>query len=93
MPIPTINLRSVRVFVLFASATSMLFWLLKGAHTGWTRSLESTIVMDPVTEIEFPVFSPVFVPGVDFILFTLLPSIFLIIVLSVLIRLKPKFAL
>ncbi|MCD8481497.1 MAG: hypothetical protein LR015_01755 [Verrucomicrobia bacterium] len=74
---------------LFTALAFILFWLFRGAHVGWTRSLETTMVLDPITELEFPVFTPVFLPGVDYLLFTALPAAIVAAVLAAIVRLKP----
>jgi hypothetical protein len=43
------------------------FWYLKGGHTGWTKTQVLEVVVDPVTEIEQPVWKEQFVPGIDFL--------------------------
>lgn len=46
---------------------ALAFWALKGADTGWTKTTESRMEVDPVTEMEYPVIEDRFVPGVDFL--------------------------
>ena len=43
------------------------FWFLKGGNTGWTKTRVQEVVVDPVTEIEQPVWKDQFVPGIDFL--------------------------
>ena len=57
----------IRLIALSALIATCLFWLTKGAPTGWTKRYVSTTHIDPVTEIEYPVEEPKFVPGVDFL--------------------------
>ena len=57
----------IRLIALAVFIATSLFWLTKGAHTGWSKRYVSTTHIDPVTEIEYPVNEPKFVPGVDFL--------------------------
>ncbi len=43
------------------------FWFAKGGNTGWTKTQVQETVVDPVTEIEQPVWKKRFVPGIDFL--------------------------
>ena len=41
------------------------WWLLTGAHRGWTKTTVTRWQKDPVTDIEGPVIEKRFVPGLD----------------------------
>lgn len=43
------------------------FWFLRGHNTGFTKNQVMTIVHDPVTGIDGPVWTKKFIPGVDFL--------------------------
>jgi len=57
----------IRMIALAALIASGLFWLTRGAHTGWTRNLVTVTRLDPTTRIETTVDLPKFVPGIDFL--------------------------
>ena len=40
-------------------------WIVLGANRGWTRTTQTRMELDPVTEIEFPVVEKRFSPGVE----------------------------
>lgn len=42
-------------------------WLATGAHTGWTKTKVSEIVVDDLTGLEYPVWKDRLVFGVDFL--------------------------
>lgn len=43
------------------------FWAAKGYHRGWTQHRVQVMKLDPITEIEYPVFEDRFVPGLDYL--------------------------
>jgi hypothetical protein len=57
----------IRMIALAAFIATSLFWLTKGAHTGWTTRYVSTLHIDPATEIDYPVEEPKLLPGADFL--------------------------
>lgn len=42
-------------------------WVLLGANTGWTKTRVMRTELDPITEIEQPIWDEKFLPGVDFL--------------------------
>ena len=40
-------------------------WFVLGANRGWTRTTQTRMEKDPVTEIEFPIVEKRFSPGVE----------------------------
>lgn len=44
---------------------SVSFWLLKGANLGWTKTETTTLALDEITGLEYPVLQAVFIPGID----------------------------
>lgn len=61
-------MRKVLRFVAAALlATTLLWWLLSGANTGWTKSSVATMKSDEITGIDYPTWEKRFVPGVDFL--------------------------
>jgi ABC-type Na+ efflux pump permease subunit len=64
-------------------------WLLLGANRGWTRTSDTRMEMDPVTEIEFPVVEKRFTPGVELLAGGLFVSAMLALV-SMFVRSKPN---
>jgi len=43
------------------------FWVLKGAHTGWSQNQVPVKQTDEVTGIEFVTYEKRFVPGIEFL--------------------------
>lgn len=64
-------------------------WLALGANRGWTRTSETRMEKDPVTEIEYPVIEKRFSPGIELLAAGLLVSAALSTV-SLFVRPKPK---
>ena len=56
---------TLRVLAALLAVGCVAAWLALGANRGWTRTSESRMDKDPVTEIEFPVVEKVFKPGVE----------------------------
>lgn len=52
-------------------------WVATGADLGWTKTKVEVMELDPVTEIEFPVWKDKLVFGVDFLAGGLLGSLVL----------------
>ena len=48
-------------------AITLIWWLLSGANTGWTKTSIATMQSDEITGIDYPTWEKRFVPGVDFI--------------------------
>lgn len=67
--------QTVRLFSLFTLLATVLFWYVRGAHTGWSQSYTTRMEIDPVTEISYPVKTEKFVPGVDFLSLSILVSL------------------
>ena len=44
-----------------------LFWYTQGANTDWTRHTVSIPQIDPVTQAEYTIEKPKYVPGIEFI--------------------------
>ena len=42
-------------------------WLMTGAHWGWTQTQVTEMLVDPVTELEYPVIEDRFVAGVEIV--------------------------
>lgn len=46
---------------------TVVFWFFGGMNTGWTKTTVTTMAVDPVTQLDYPVVEKRFVPGVDFV--------------------------
>lgn len=46
-------------------ATTVGFWVIKGAHTGWSQNRVPITKNDEITGIAYTVYEDRFVPGVD----------------------------
>lgn len=55
----------LRLAALLLALATVGVWLATGAHRGWTRTSETEMQLDPVTEIEFPVERKRFVMGIE----------------------------
>ena len=64
-------------------------WFFLGSNRGWTRTTETRMERDPVTEIEFPVLEKRFSPGLELLGVGLLASVALAAG-SMLVRSKPN---
>jgi hypothetical protein len=67
----------------------LVAWMALGANRGWTRTSQTRMEKDPVTEIEFPVVEKGFSPGVELLGAGLLSAAVLAF-LSFFIRNKPN---
>ncbi|TLD70751.1 hypothetical protein FEM03_10600 [Phragmitibacter flavus] len=56
---------------------STLFWFLKGAHLGWTRTTVQVDKYDEILELTYPTFEDRFLPGIDFLAAALIASLVL----------------
>jgi hypothetical protein len=59
-----------RILLILSGAlllASSLFWLLGGAHRGWTKTSVPVKTLDEVTGIEGIQYESRFVPGIDFL--------------------------
>jgi hypothetical protein len=81
--------KAARILSLLILLTTVLSWLFRGAHTGWSQSYTTRMEIDPITEIEYPVKTEEFVPGVDFLGLSILVSLGFF-GLSFLLRRKPQ---
>jgi len=59
--------KGLRIFALLLAVGILAFWLASGAKVGWTVTSVAVKKIDPVTTLEYEDWSPVFVPGVDFL--------------------------
>lgn len=50
-----------------AALGALLFWLIRGAHVGWTQTSVKIEQFDPVTGLNYPVYEDRFLPGLDFL--------------------------
>jgi hypothetical protein len=57
----------LRVVAIFLALGFAGFWFFGGPNFGWTKDSIAQQVKDPVTEIEATIYTPRFVPGVDFL--------------------------
>ena len=46
-------------------ATTVGFWVVKGAHTGWSQNRVPVTKHDEITSIAYTVYEDRFVPGID----------------------------
>lgn len=69
--------RALRVMAVVLALAVLGAWLARGANRGWTKTTETLLVKDPVTEIEYPAVQKRFVPGVEFLSAGLLVSLVL----------------
>ncbi|MCS7009173.1 MAG: hypothetical protein N2035_07430 [Chthoniobacterales bacterium] len=69
-----------RFLALLAIATSVSVigaWVSTGAHGGWTKTQVMRLQVDPITEIEHPVWEEEVVLGIDFLIAGLAGSVLL----------------
>ena len=59
--------KKTRILSLLILLATVAFWIFRGAHTGWSQSYTTRLEIDPITEIEYPVKTEEFIPGVDFL--------------------------
>ena len=59
--------KALRIIAGALLATTLLWWLLSGANTGWTKTSVATMKSDEITGIDYPIWEKRFVPGVDFL--------------------------
>jgi hypothetical protein len=71
----------IQSLALWVLTASILFWLWSGAFTGWTRTQQASMEIDPITQIEFPVYQSVFIPGIDYLLAVSLPAFVVTVIL------------
>ena len=57
--------RGLRILAAILALATLAVWLGTGAHTGWTRTRQVVMKIDPVTELEYPESEPAFVAGVE----------------------------
>jgi hypothetical protein len=57
----------LRIAALIVVVVAIGFWVLKGAHPGWTKSKVEVVTLDPVTTLEKRTWEDTFVPGMDFL--------------------------
>ena len=57
--------RNLRVAALVLAVVCVVLWLAFGANRGWTKTTKTEIKKDPVTDIDYPVVTKHFSPGVD----------------------------
>jgi len=57
----------IRMIALAALIATGLFWYTQGANTDWTRHTVSIPQIDPVTQAEYTIEKPKYVPGIEFI--------------------------
>ena len=79
----------LRVVAVLLAVVSVAVWLLLGANRGWTRTSDTRMEKDPVTEIEFPIVEKRFSPGVELLAGGLFVSAALALV-SMFVRSKPN---
>lgn len=59
--------RALQILSAALAVVVIAIWLVQGANTRWTKNRVQVIAIDPVTEIEAPVWQDKFLPGVDFL--------------------------
>jgi len=57
--------KGLRIAAVVVALSTLAVWLATGAHTGWTRTSQVVMKIDPVTELEYPESEPAFVAGVE----------------------------
>ena len=57
----------LRASSIIAAVIVLGFWFFGGMHRGWTHTTETTMKVDPVTSLDYPVTEAKFTPGVDFL--------------------------
>jgi hypothetical protein len=55
----------LRILAALVGLIALIGWLATGAHRGWTQTRVTTLQVDPVTELEYPVTEDKFVAGVE----------------------------
>lgn len=69
------------------------FWLMKGAHGGWTLTSVKIEKLDEITGLTYPTYEDQFVPGIDFLVGCLGLASFLLAITLVFVKpakSKPK---
>ena len=59
--------RMIRLAALVLTLAAITWWLVAGAHRGWTKTSVPKRTVDPVTGIEAIEYEKRFVPGLDFL--------------------------
>jgi len=67
----------LRTLSVICLAGTLAVWFALGAHTGWTKTSVTTMKVDEITGLEFPVVEKRFVPGVEFLAAGLVGSVLL----------------
>ena len=57
----------IRLGALVLAGVVVAWWLVTGAHRGWTKTSVPKTTLDPVTGIEAIEYEQRFVPGLDFL--------------------------
>jgi hypothetical protein len=57
--------RRLQVAALFIALGAVAMWLITGANRGWTKTSQTRMELDPITEISFPVIEKKFSMGVE----------------------------
>lgn len=81
--------QKLRVAAVLLAVLCVSAWLLLGANRGWTRTSDTRMEKDPVTEIEFPIVEKRFSPGVELLAGGLFVAAALAMV-SMFVRSKPN---
>ena len=50
-------------------------WVMAGQNPGWTKTSKEILKIDPVTELQYPVYEKGFYPGVDFLAGTIVVGV------------------
>lgn len=59
--------RTLQILAVVLASGVPIFWVAKGANTGWTKTRVQVWTVDEITEIKSPEWQKKFVPGVDFL--------------------------
>ena len=59
--------KTLRAVSIISEVIIVGFWFFGGMQLGWTRTSETTMKVDPVTSLDYPVTEKKFTPGVDFL--------------------------
>ncbi len=59
--------RTLRWFAFVVLAVAVGFWVVRGAHRGWSQNRVPVQEVDEITGIDYVRYEDRFVPGVDFL--------------------------
>ena len=81
----------LRFLSLLTALCGVALWFATGSNRGWTKTTETTMVLDEITGIEGPVTVDNFSAGVDFLAICALVA-FTLLVVSFFVKGQPRYS-